>query len=172
MVIIRLKSLNTWPHHEVMHSTKITSLLLVIILDQGHVWLTSNCSNTRTYVRGLLLTPFSLVSLMLDIESEQEAGESEEDLRTPRETTPPPSGPSGLVIFGQLLQKHSYVSGLIIMMVNSSTNKNCSDVVVVEVIFSTQQSTADKIRKIKVATINTLKPLYTKFYIKHPVKSS
>lgn len=33
------------------------------------------------------------------------------------ETLPPPSGPSGLVIFGQLVQKHSYVSGLIIMMV-------------------------------------------------------
>lgn len=43
---------------------------------------------------------------------------SEEVPKSPTETLPPPSGPSGLVIFGQLVQKHSYVSALIIMMVN------------------------------------------------------
>ncbi|XP_044066352.1 piezo-type mechanosensitive ion channel component 2 [Siniperca chuatsi] len=48
--------------------------------------------------------------------------ESEEDLRTPTEA--PPSGPSGLVIFGRLVQKHSYVSALIIMMVWSITYNN------------------------------------------------
>lgn len=42
----------------------------------------------------------------------------EESLMTPTEATPAPSGPSGLVIFGRMVQKHSYVSGLIIMMVN------------------------------------------------------
>lgn len=47
-----------------------------------------------------------------------EMEECEEDLRTPTETSPPPTGPSGLVIFGLLVQKHSYVSALIIMMVN------------------------------------------------------
>lgn len=42
----------------------------------------------------------------------------EESLMTPTEATSAPSGPSGLVIFGRMVQKHSYVSGLIIMMVN------------------------------------------------------
>ncbi|XP_036961535.1 piezo-type mechanosensitive ion channel component 2 [Acanthopagrus latus] len=51
-------------------------------------------------------------------------GDSEMDLRTPTETLPPPSGPSGLVIFGRLVQKHSYVSALIIMMVWSITYNN------------------------------------------------
>ncbi|XP_034065209.1 piezo-type mechanosensitive ion channel component 2 [Gymnodraco acuticeps] len=46
---------------------------------------------------------------------------SEMDLKTQTETLPPPSGPSGLVIFGRLVQKHSYVSALIIMMVWSIT---------------------------------------------------
>lgn len=54
----------------------------------------------------------------LDIESEREEAVSEENPMTPTETAPPPSSPSGLVIFGRLVQKHSYVSGLIIMMVN------------------------------------------------------
>ncbi|XP_070695122.1 piezo-type mechanosensitive ion channel component 2 [Pempheris klunzingeri] len=57
-----------------------------------------------------------------ETESEGEVGEmSEEDLRTPEEISTPASGPSGLVIFGQLVQKHSYVSALIIMMVWSIT---------------------------------------------------
>lgn len=42
----------------------------------------------------------------------------EESLMTPTEATSAPSGPSGLVIFGRMVQKHSYVSALIIMMVN------------------------------------------------------
>lgn len=42
----------------------------------------------------------------------------EESLMTPTEATSAPSEPSGLVIFGRMVQKHSYVSGLIIMMVN------------------------------------------------------
>nr|XP_046251923.1 piezo-type mechanosensitive ion channel component 2 [Scatophagus argus] len=50
--------------------------------------------------------------------------ECEENLRTPTETSPPPSGPGGLVIFGRLVQKHSYVSALIIMMVWSITYNN------------------------------------------------
>ncbi|KAM7404453.1 hypothetical protein PAMP_011798 [Pampus punctatissimus] len=48
----------------------------------------------------------------------------EEVLRSRTETSPPPSGPSGLVIFGRLVQKHSYVSALIIMMVWSITYNN------------------------------------------------
>uniref|UniRef100_A0A673ABJ4 Uncharacterized protein n=1 Tax=Sphaeramia orbicularis TaxID=375764 RepID=A0A673ABJ4_9TELE len=40
------------------------------------------------------------------------------------EGSPPSSGPSGLVIFGRLVQKHSYVSALIIMMVWSITYNN------------------------------------------------
>ncbi|KAM6930104.1 piezo-type mechanosensitive ion channel component 2 [Lycodopsis pacificus] len=50
-----------------------------------------------------------------------EVGENSETLKTLTETSPPPSGPSGLVIFGLLVQKHSYVSALIIMMVWSIT---------------------------------------------------
>ncbi|XP_053280799.1 piezo-type mechanosensitive ion channel component 2 [Pleuronectes platessa] len=58
-------------------------------------------------------------------ESEDEmADKSEEDPNSPAETLAPPSGPSGLVIFGQLVQKHSYVSALIIMMVWSITYNN------------------------------------------------
>lgn len=45
-------------------------------------------------------------------------GKCEESLMTPTEATSAPSGPSGLVVFGRMVQKHSYVSGLIIMMVN------------------------------------------------------
>ncbi|XP_068453642.1 piezo-type mechanosensitive ion channel component 2 [Clinocottus analis] len=45
----------------------------------------------------------------------------DENLKTLTETSPPPTGPSGLVIFGLLVQKHSYVSALIIMMVWSIT---------------------------------------------------
>eukprot|EP00066_Takifugu_rubripes_P026302 XP_011615568.1 PREDICTED: piezo-type mechanosensitive ion channel component 2-like [Takifugu rubripes] len=48
----------------------------------------------------------------------------EESLKTPTEATSAPSGPSGLVIFGRMVQKHSYVSGLIIMMVWSITYNN------------------------------------------------
>ncbi|KAM6924897.1 piezo-type mechanosensitive ion channel component 2 [Xenentodon cancila] len=40
------------------------------------------------------------------------------------ETSPPPSGPSGTVVFGRLLQKHSYISALITMMVWSITYNN------------------------------------------------
>jgi len=58
-------------------------------------------------------------SLVLDTEVEEEMEETcEENLKTLTETSPPPTGPSGLVIFGLLVQKHSYVSALIIMMVN------------------------------------------------------
>ncbi|XP_035014498.2 piezo-type mechanosensitive ion channel component 2 [Hippoglossus stenolepis] len=49
---------------------------------------------------------------------------TEEDTNSPAETLAPPSGPSGLVVFGQLVQKHSYVSALIIMMVWSITYNN------------------------------------------------
>ncbi|XP_049437555.1 piezo-type mechanosensitive ion channel component 2 [Epinephelus fuscoguttatus] len=60
-----------------------------------------------------------------ETEGEEEMAEkSEEDLRTLTETIPPPSGPSGLVIFGRLVQKHSYVSALIIMMIWSITYNN------------------------------------------------
>ena len=69
----------------------------------------------------LLHSAHTSLSLVLETDSEGEIGnlgDSEMDLRTPTETLPPPSGPSGLVIFGRLVQKHSYVSALIIMMVN------------------------------------------------------
>ncbi|XP_075882351.1 piezo-type mechanosensitive ion channel component 2 [Nelusetta ayraudi] len=56
--------------------------------------------------------------------SRTEEGVSEENALTRSETMPTPSGPSGLVIFGRLVQKHSYVSGLIIMMVWSITYNN------------------------------------------------
>ncbi|CAG03237.1 unnamed protein product [Tetraodon nigroviridis] len=53
-----------------------------------------------------------------ETECDVEVGNCEESLMTATEATSAPSGPSGLVIFGQMVQKHSYVSGLIIMMVN------------------------------------------------------
>ncbi|XP_027880624.1 piezo-type mechanosensitive ion channel component 2 [Xiphophorus couchianus] len=52
------------------------------------------------------------------------ADKSEEVSRSLTETSPAPSGPSGLVVFGRLLQKHSYVSALVIMMVWSITYNN------------------------------------------------
>ncbi|XP_060912625.1 piezo-type mechanosensitive ion channel component 2 [Labrus mixtus] len=58
-----------------------------------------------------------------ETEAEEGMGEKSEETM-PTETSPPPSGPSGLVIFGQLVQKHSYVSALIIMMVWSITYNN------------------------------------------------
>ncbi|XP_029912219.1 piezo-type mechanosensitive ion channel component 2 [Myripristis murdjan] len=51
-------------------------------------------------------------------EMEEKDGESHKSVT---ESLPPPSGPSGLVVFGRLVQKHSYVSALIIMMVWSIT---------------------------------------------------
>lgn len=60
----------------------------------------------------------TLSSSLLETESDIEIGKCEESLMTPTEATSAPSGPSGLVIFGQMVQKHSYVSGLIMMMVN------------------------------------------------------
>lgn len=60
----------------------------------------------------------TLPSSLLETECDIEIGKCEESLMTPTEPTSAPSGPSGLVIFGQMVQKHSYVSGLIIMMVN------------------------------------------------------
>ncbi|KAM4609898.1 piezo-type mechanosensitive ion channel component 2 [Polymixia lowei] len=55
-------------------------------------------------------------------ESEGELEErSEEVLQSGTESSPPPAGPSGLVVFGSLVQKHSYVSSLIIMMIWSIT---------------------------------------------------
>lgn len=62
---------------------------------------------------------FSLVCA-LETGSETEVGVSEENALTRTDATPTESGPSGLVIFGRLVQKHSYVSGLIIMMVRNS----------------------------------------------------
>lgn len=60
----------------------------------------------------------TLFSSLLETECDVEVGKCEESLMTPTEATSDPSGPSGLVVFGQMVQKHSYVSGLIIMMVN------------------------------------------------------
>lgn len=59
-----------------------------------------------------------------NIESQEEIGELEENSRPLTEATSPPSGPSGVVIFGPLVQKHSYVCGLIIMMVRFNTNSD------------------------------------------------
>lgn len=64
------------------------------------------------------------LSCVLETGSETEEGLSDENALTRSETTPTPSGPSGLVIFGRLAQKHSYVSGLIIMMVRISISKS------------------------------------------------
>ncbi|CAJ1085575.1 piezo-type mechanosensitive ion channel component 2 [Xyrichtys novacula] len=58
-----------------------------------------------------------------ETKSEKEMGE-ESERKLAAETSPPTTGPSGLVIFGQLVQKHSYVSALIIMMVWSITYNN------------------------------------------------
>ncbi|XP_014195171.2 piezo-type mechanosensitive ion channel component 2 [Haplochromis burtoni] len=64
-------------------------------------------------------------SLSHDTESEEDVEEQTEEVHESlTETLPPPSGPSGLVIFGQQVQKHSYVSGLIIMMIWSITYNN------------------------------------------------
>ncbi|KAM9342468.1 piezo-type mechanosensitive ion channel component 2 [Pholidichthys leucotaenia] len=63
-------------------------------------------------------------SLSQDTENNGEMEKNEEVSESLPETLPPPSGPSGLVIFGQLVQKHSYVSALIIMMVWSITYNN------------------------------------------------
>ncbi|KAK5599952.1 hypothetical protein CRENBAI_012981 [Crenichthys baileyi] len=61
----------------------------------------------------------------LEAESDVEMEDSSEEVpRSLTETLPPPLGPSGLVIFGRLLQKHSYVCALIIMMVWSITYNN------------------------------------------------
>lgn len=60
----------------------------------------------------------ALSSCLLEIECEVGAGKCEESLMTLTEATSAPSGPSGLVVFGRMVQKHSYVSALIIMMVN------------------------------------------------------
>nr|XP_061802951.1 piezo-type mechanosensitive ion channel component 2-like [Nerophis lumbriciformis] len=49
---------------------------------------------------------------------------TDQSLASLTENSSPDSSPSGLVIFGKLLQKHSYVSGLIIMMVWSITYTN------------------------------------------------
>lgn len=61
---------------------------------------------------------FLLLPSVIETEEEDEIEErSEEVPKSLTEASAPPSGPSGLVIFGQLVQKHSYVSALIIMMV-------------------------------------------------------
>ncbi|CAB1336250.1 unnamed protein product, partial [Coregonus sp. 'balchen'] len=49
--------------------------------------------------------------------SEEEKERSEVSIQD-TETIPTPPGPSGLVVFGLFIMKHSYVSALIIMMVN------------------------------------------------------
>nr|XP_057939289.1 piezo-type mechanosensitive ion channel component 2 [Doryrhamphus excisus] len=57
-------------------------------------------------------------------ESRGDMERTDQGLESLTETSPPESGPSGAVIFGRLAQKHSYVSGLIIMMVWSITYNN------------------------------------------------
>lgn len=54
---------------------------------------------------------------MPESEGKGEIEERSDDPEDQTETSSTPLGPSGLVIFGQLVQKHSYVSALIIMMV-------------------------------------------------------
>lgn len=49
--------------------------------------------------------------------SEEEKERSEVSM-SDTETVPTSPGPSGLVVFGLFIMKHSYVSALIIMMVN------------------------------------------------------
>lgn len=52
-------------------------------------------------------------------------GKCEESPMTPTEATSAPHGPSSLVIFGRMVQKHSYVSALIIMMVTILSRLRC-----------------------------------------------
>ncbi|XP_035801250.1 piezo-type mechanosensitive ion channel component 2 isoform X1 [Amphiprion ocellaris] len=60
-----------------------------------------------------------------ETESEREMEEKSKEVpQSQTESLPPPSGPSGLVVFGRLVQKHSYVSALIIMMIWSITYNN------------------------------------------------
>ncbi|XP_047463265.1 piezo-type mechanosensitive ion channel component 2 [Mugil cephalus] len=60
-----------------------------------------------------------------ETESDGEMGDKSEDVsKSLTETLPPPAAPSGVVMFGRLVQKHSYVSALIIMMVWSITYNN------------------------------------------------
>lgn len=55
---------------------------------------------------------------LLEAEREEVVEDGSEEMsKSLADTLPPSKGPSGLVIFGRLLQKHSYVSALIIMMV-------------------------------------------------------
>uniref|UniRef100_A0A8C8DUB8 Piezo-type mechanosensitive ion channel component n=1 Tax=Oryzias sinensis TaxID=183150 RepID=A0A8C8DUB8_9TELE len=73
------------------------------------------------------LCVLSFVSIFDLFEAEREEvveDGSEEMSKSLADTLPPSKGPSGLVIFGRLLQKHSYVSALIIMMVWSITYNN------------------------------------------------
>lgn len=59
-------------------------------------------------------------------ELEREKTEEDEEVaESPAVSSPPPSGPGGLVVFGQLVQKHSYVSALIIMMVIYPNSSIC-----------------------------------------------
>lgn len=62
---------------------------------------------------------YPLPSSELDTEAEEK--EKTELLGSGVETPPPTPAPSGLVVFGLLVMKHSYVSALIIMMVPSLT---------------------------------------------------
>ncbi|KAM6977730.1 piezo-type mechanosensitive ion channel component 2 [Aplochiton taeniatus] len=72
----------------------------------------------------LLLLYYTLLALMhkwANITKEAGVEERSEVFESGTETLPPSSGPSGLVVFGRLVMKHSYVSALIIMMIWSIT---------------------------------------------------
>ncbi|XP_071331067.1 piezo-type mechanosensitive ion channel component 2 [Trachinotus anak] len=60
-------------------------------------------------------------SMSHELEGKKEMEAQSEEVPNSMTKSPPPTHPSGLVIFGELVQKHSYVSALIIMMVWSIT---------------------------------------------------
>ncbi|XP_031660217.1 piezo-type mechanosensitive ion channel component 2-like [Oncorhynchus kisutch] len=78
----------------------------------------TNCYPPPQY-EGIDLAP-SQESEELKEMSEEEKERSEVSM-SDTETVPTPPGPSGLVVFGLFIMKHSYVSALIIMMVWSIT---------------------------------------------------
>uniref|UniRef100_A0A672G497 Uncharacterized protein n=1 Tax=Salarias fasciatus TaxID=181472 RepID=A0A672G497_SALFA len=111
----------TWPDFV---NPLVLLLLYYTLMALLHKWVHITEEEVSVY----LVVPhvfFLCFSFTPETESEGEMlQDSEEVIRSCTETLPPPSGPSGLVVFGRLVQKHSYVSALIIMMVWSITYNN------------------------------------------------
>ncbi|XP_064862117.1 piezo-type mechanosensitive ion channel component 2-like [Oncorhynchus nerka] len=84
----------------------------------------TNCYPPPQY-EGIDLAPSQAVSPLSESEELKEMSEEEKERSevsmSDTETGPTPPGPSGLVVFGLFIMKHSYISALIIMMVWSIT---------------------------------------------------